>query len=466
MGDTGRMTTPMAQDLAALQEHELRDLALRYDVPGPRYTSYPALPDWNGSFDADSWERHLTQLAAPDAAVALYVHLPFCVARCLYCGCNATVTTRDEVVDRYLARLAREIAWASRAIGARPAISAMHWGGGTPNFPGLPQLERLVLDLDTAFDLHDGTERSIEADPRLVTREQLRGLRALGFTRISFGVQDLDADVQQAIGRVQPESLVRDVVAMARDEGFTGINVDLIYGLPRQTRDSFARTVDSAIGFGADRLACFGYAHVPWMRAHQRRIDERTLPGGPERMLLFHDAVQRLVQAGYVWLGFDHFARPNDPLAVAEHEGTLHRNFMGYTTRDGEHLLVLGVSAISEVAGRFVQSESALGAWQRGIDTNQVPMARRHVQSADDAWRARAIMHLLCQAELPDRLWLDDPEALATAYAPFVEDGLLRRESDGWRVTTRGRFVLRNLAFPLDPHRRATSSAPQFSRAV
>jgi oxygen-independent coproporphyrinogen-3 oxidase len=187
-------------------------------------------------------------------------------------------------------------------------------------------------------------------------------------------------------------------------------------------------------------------------------------------MLLFHDAVQRLVQAGYVWLGFDHFARSNDPLAVAEREGTLHRNFMGYTTRDGEHLLGLGVSAISEVAGRFVQSESALGAWQRAIDTQQVAMARRHVQSADDAWRARAIMHLLCQAELPDRLWLDDADVLASAYAPFVEDGLLSRESDGWRVTTRGRFVLRNLAFPLDPHRRAALGAmpgrPQFSRAV
>jgi oxygen-independent coproporphyrinogen III oxidase len=466
MGDTGSMTTPMSEDLAALREHELRALATRYDVPGPRYTSYPALPDWSGSFGPAEWEAHLQQLAAPDASVALYVHLPFCVARCLYCGCNATVTTRDEVVDRYLARLAREIAWAASAIGARPAISAMHWGGGTPNFPSLPQLERLVGDLHSAFDLNENTERSIEADPRLVTREQLRGLRALGFTRISFGVQDLDADVQQAIGRVQPESLVRDVVAMARDEGFTGINVDLIYGLPRQTRDSFARTVDSAIDFGADRLACFGYAHVPWMRAHQRRIDERALPSGPERMLLFHDAVQRLVQAGYVWLGFDHFARPNDPLAVAERHGQLHRNFMGYTTRDGEHLLGLGVSAISDVAGRTVQSESALGAWQRAIDTGQVPMARRHVQSAEDAWRGRAIMHLLCQGELPDRLWHDDPDALAAAYAPFVEDGLLQRHPDGWRVTTRGRFVLRNLAFPLDPYRQTVATAPQFSRAV
>jgi hypothetical protein len=224
MGHTGGMTTPMAQDLAALQEHELRDLAQRYDVPGPRYTSYPALPDWSGSFGAAEWEQHLQQLAAPDASVALYVHLPFCVARCLYCGCNATVTTRDEVVDRYLARLARD---------------------------------------------------------------QFRGLRALSFTRISFGVQDLDADVQRAIGRVQPESLVRDVVAMARDEGFTGINVDLIYGLSRQTRDSFARTVDSAIEVGADRLAVLATRTFPGCARINAASTSGRYPAAPSACCCF-----------------------------------------------------------------------------------------------------------------------------------------------------------------------------------
>jgi oxygen-independent coproporphyrinogen III oxidase len=446
----------------------VQELLARYDVPGPRYTSYPAVPDWSGGVDAARWATHLSHLGRSTAPLALYVHLPFCASRCLYCGCNATVTTRDEIVERYLTRLGRELALLREAIGGRPAVTEMHWGGGTPNFLSDRQLVAVHELLARTFALTAETESSIEADPRLVTREQLRTLRALGFTRISYGVQDLDPEVQQAIGRHQPTSMVQDTVTMAREEGFSGLNLDLIYGLPHQTPDRFARTVEGALAFGPDRVACFGYAHVPWMRAHQKRIDATALPQAGERFALFADAVRRFQDAGYDWIGIDHFARPDDPLARAAKDGTLHRNFMGYTTRRSEQLLGVGVSAISEVNGWFVQNAPELGPWQRDIDAGHLSVARSHRQSADDAQRAAAIAHLMCNAALPFALIPGDPAALLRHYEPFAQDGLITIEADRVQVTPTGRFFLRNLAFALDAYRVSTDThgARRFSRAV
>lgn len=442
-------------------------LLARYDVAGPRYTSYPAVPDWNGTFGPADWARTLGRAGLGDAPIALYVHLPFCASRCLYCGCNATVTTRAEIVDRYLARLEREMDLVADAIGCRPRIAEMHWGGGTPNFLHDGQLESLFGMLATRFGIDARTECSVEADPRLVTTDQLRTLRRLGFDRISFGVQDLDPRVQEAIGRVQPTSLVRQVVEDARAAGFGGINVDLIYGLPHQTADRFARTVDEAIALAPDRVACFGYAHVPWMRPHQKRIDESALPGASGRFALFRDAVVRFTEAGYSWIGIDHFALPNDPLALAADAGRLHRNFMGYTTRSGEQLLGLGTSAISELGGRFVQNEPELGGWQRAIDAGHLPVARGHVMTEDDRARGAAISHLMCNAELPFDLFVGDVDALVDRYEALADDGLLEFEVDRIAVTPLGRFFLRNMAFALDGYRgAATDGAPRFSRAV
>ncbi|MCC7053407.1 MAG: oxygen-independent coproporphyrinogen III oxidase [Gemmatimonadaceae bacterium] len=438
----------------------------RYDVSVPRYTSYPAVPDWNGAFTRDAWRQHLGTLNGSTDSLALYVHLPFCASRCLYCGCNATVTRRAEVVDRYLDRLQVEIDLLSESIGVAPRVAEMHWGGGTPNFLDERQTERLFTMLRGAFPIDARTECSVEADPRLVSRAQLDQYHALGFSRISFGVQDLDAVVQHAIGRIQPEALVRDVVAMARAAGFGGINLDLIYGLPEQTAASFAHTVKECLSLAPDRVACFGYAHVPWMRAQQKRIDERALPRGVTRFALFRDAVEQFVGAGYEWLGIDHFALPNDPLSLAAEAGRLHRNFMGYTTRVGENLLGIGTSAISEVNGWYVQNTPELGGWQRDIDLGQLSIARGHVRSVDDSNRADAITHLMCNAELPFDMFVGDMFELVDRFEAYATDGLVEFESDRVRVTPLGRFFLRNLCATLDAYRVNTSSTFRFSRAV
>lgn len=454
---TRRSTPPLSQLLETLRA--------RYDVPLPRYTSYPAVPDWTGGVSAESWTAHLGTLDAARDDVALYVHLPFCASQCLYCGCNATVTRRDDVKDRYLDRLAREIAMVRLAIGHRARVVEMHWGGGTPNALSLGQLARLHDMVHEAFDLSPTTECSIEADPRLVTPDQLAMLRRLGFSRISFGVQDLDDVVQRAIGRVQPDALVTRVMASAREAGFTGINVDLIYGLPSQTREGFERTVDRVLALAPDRMACFGYAHVPWMRRHQRRIDESTLPDSDSRVALFHQAVAAAVAAGYAWIGLDHFALPSDALAVAARAGQVHRNFMGYTTQRSDHVLGLGTSAISDVRGWFAQQAPTLGAWQRSIDAGALPVVRGHRRTFDDAQRSDAIIRLMCDR----RLGVAEFERLAPhsadVRATMGSDGLLRRDGDDYEVTALGQFFLRNISALLDAYR-STGAQPRFSAAV
>jgi oxygen-independent coproporphyrinogen III oxidase len=442
------------------------ELLTRYDAALPRYTSYPTVPDWTSGVTPTDWLSHLGTLDASRDSLALYVHLPFCVARCLYCGCNATVTRRSDVVDRYLDRLEREIGIVQSAIGHRHRVDALHLGGGTPNFLSDAQQHRLMRLLRDAFIIDAGTECSVEADPRLVTPEQLQLLRRHGFTRISFGVQDLDAAVQRAIGRIQPEAMIRDVVQWARAAGFTGINLDLIYGLPAQTEDSFRQTVETALELQPDRIACFGYAHVPWMRPHQKRIDASTLPDAGTRFTLFRNAVEQCVGAGYDWIGIDHFARPSDPLAVAARTGVLHRNFMGYTTRVTEHVLGLGTSAISDVHGWLVQNPPELGEWQRALDAGSIEIARSHRRTEADVRHGDAIMTLMCNGVLS----VGDADALlphaAQQLAPFVSDGLLVQEPTQWRVTTLGQFFLRNISVLLDAYRAAPVSTARFSQAV
>lgn len=443
-----------------------RELVGCYDVPVPRYTSYPTVPDWTGGFDATDWMRQLGTLSGSTAPLALYVHLPFCASTCHYCGCNATVTTRHEVVDAYLARLADEIMMVRSEIAKPPRIAALHLGGGTPNFLDNGQLARLLEMLQAAFPFDVLTELSVEADPRLVTASQLATLFDLGFRRISFGVQDLDPDVQGAIGRHQPLEMVQSVVALARGTGFHGINLDLIYGLPRQTAATFRRTLDAAIALDPDRVACFGYAHVPWMKANQKRIDETTLPARDDRFDLFQMAVESFVDAGYAWIGFDHFAKPEDTLARAAEVGRLHRNFMGYTTQAGENLLGLGTSAISEVGGWFAQSAPKLGAWQRAIDDGVLPIARGHRQTEDDRVRGAAITHLMCNAELPYAMWPEGEDDLDNRFEAFAVDGLVAFGPDRVTVTPRGRYFLRNLGSALDAYRARPAEGPRFSRAV
>jgi oxygen-independent coproporphyrinogen III oxidase len=440
-------------------------LLAKYDTAGPRYTSYPPVPDWTGGVDETTYRSALSTLGTDD--LALYVHLPFCAARCLYCGCAATPTTRTDVVDTYLERLARELRMVTDSVARAPLLRELHWGGGTPNFLLDGQLVRAFDLIAEHFTLPDDLECSVEADPRLVTATQLRWLRGLGFKRISFGVQDLDPFVQQAIGRVQPTTLVFDVVDQARAQGFSSLNLDILYGLPYQTEQTFAATIDEVIALRPDRIACFGYAHVPWMRPHQRRMDEHALPDSALRFALYTMAVQRFTEAGYVWIGLDHFALPEDPLAVAAESGQLHRDFMGYTTRRSRNLLGVGVSAIGEIGDLMVQNMAHLGDWQRAVDADVLPVARGHHLTADDRLRGQAIRDLLCNGSVA-RSALPGDERLLDRFRTFEADGLVLMGPERISVTPTGRFFLRNVAMALDAYRQTPlgDGTPRFSRTV
>jgi oxygen-independent coproporphyrinogen-3 oxidase len=428
---------------------DLTTLLDRYARTGPRYTSYPPIPSWSPAFGETDYRAAQADCGASGDAVAVYVHLPFCVTRCSYCGCNAVVTGNKEVQRRYVDRLERELGLVGEALSHRPQATQIHWGGGTPNFLPLDQIARLTHLLAKRFRFASA-ELSIEADPRVARPEQFELLRRLGFTRLSLGVQDLDPGVQTAIGREQSERQTREAYAAARAAGFERINLDLVYGLPGQTRAGFARTLDAVAKLRPERIACFGYAHVPWVRPNQKRIDQSALPTAERKFSLFALAVERLTAAGYTWIGLDHFARPQDELARAFCRGTLRRNFMGYIADPAPHLLAFGMSGIGEVAGRYVQNNARLGAYQRALDEGRLPVVRGHHLTEDDRYRGEAITSLMCRLEVSlDRL-VELPVDPATLFAPFAADGLVTIEDDRIRVTPQGRWFLRNICMALD----------------
>jgi oxygen-independent coproporphyrinogen III oxidase len=444
---------------------DLPHLLDRYERPGPRYTSYPPIPSWSAGFGEADYRAALTECGGSGDPVAVYVHLPFCIARCFYCGCNATVTRDNAVQRRYLDRLEREFALVGEALGRRPRAVQIHWGGGTPNFLPLDQMLRLAELLARWFQVDPEAELSIEADPRLASPEQFELLVRLGFTRLSLGVQDLDPCVQAAIGRRQSEAEVREAYTAARAAGFDCINLDLVYGLPGQTLDGFAGTLDAIVELQPERIACFSYAHVPWVRPNQKRIDPSSLPVRDLKFSLFALAVERLTAAGYVWVGLDHFARPQDELAVALGKGVLRRNFMGYATSPAPHLLAFGMSGIGELAGRYVQNHARLGVYQSELDEGRLPVARGHRLTADDRRRRHAISELMCNLALsPGSLaqLTADPGEL---FAPFVADGLVTIDGDRVAVAPPGRFFLRNICMALDAYS-AALDMPLYSRTI
>jgi oxygen-independent coproporphyrinogen III oxidase len=429
------------------------DRLARYDVPGPRYTSYPTVPAWQGPFGAEEYRQALEDLAGRAGdPVSVYVHLPFCGYRCHYCACTVALASRADVVDRYLDHVERELDLVTDIAGRSHPVLQLHLGGGTPNHLTVAQLERLVRLLEDRLTFDPTAERSVEADPRLASRDGIEALRALGFRRLSYGVQDFDPAVQAAIGRPQSEAVVRAAVELARAADFAGVNIDLIYGLPLQSAPRFARTLESALALAPDRVACYSYAHVPDARHNQRLIDATTLPSREQKFELFQMAVETFVGAGYEWIGMDHFARPADDLAAAARERRLHRDFMGYSTRPAPHLLGFGMSAIGDVAGRFVQNVPRTGAYQRAIGEGALPVERGHRLSDDDQRRRRAILNLMCNLELPHRLVTSLGEDGHAPLRPLVAEGLLAAHADRYEVTPVGRYFLRNIAMALDAY--------------
>ena len=450
----------------------------RYDRPGPRYTSYPTAVEFNDQFDSAAYRGRLAAAAdLVDEPLSLYVHLPFCEARCSYCGCMVIITQKREVAVRYLGYLEREIEMLSAALGRRRRVVQHHWGGGTPTYLSPEQIIRLDTAVRRHFDLDADAERAIEIDPRVTTREQITLLRRLGFNRLSMGVQDFTPTVQEAINRQQSESLTRDLFNFARDTGFDSINVDLIYGLPRQTVATFEQTLASVVDLRPNRIAVYSYAHVPWLRPNQKGIDPAELPDANLKIDLFGSAIATFTSAGYQQIGMDHFALPEDELAVAAHERRLHRNFMGYTTRPAPDMVGVGVSAIGDVAGAFAQNAKKLPRYYAAIDAGHFPIERGYLLSKDDGVRRYVITQLMCNfhvnpAVVRQRFGVEfehyfAPE-LETLTAPGgpVSDGFLRIDEDGLTVTQDGRLFVRTICMEFDRYLPKHVGQSVFSRTV
>ncbi|HUU46922.1 MAG TPA: oxygen-independent coproporphyrinogen III oxidase [Acidobacteriota bacterium] len=464
---------------AATTESVPVELLRKYDRPGPRYTSYPTVPVWTEDFGAEEYSSFLLQFGATNRPLSVYLHLPFCHDRCTFCGCNVVIAKRPETVERYLDYLFREIDQTVERIGVGRRLLQLHWGGGTPTFLTIDQMARLWRKLNTVFRLDDNAEIAIEVDPRVTTPEQMRFLRDLGFNRLSMGVQDLDPAVQEAIGRGQTMAETEATYNLGRELGFTGINMDIIYGLPEQTVAEFDHTIQQIARWRPDRLAVYSYAYVPWVKPQQQQISEATLPKGPEKFALFERAVSGFLDAGYESIGFDHFALPTDELAQGLSDGRLHRNFMGYTISASRDMIGLGVSSIGEIAGCFAQNDARLGAYYRRIDEDGFATHRGWALTSDDAIRRRVILALMCRMQLDfPRLGREFGIDPWSYFAPeierlkeFLDDGLLVRTSRGFDVTPRGRHFVRNIAMVFDAHlpqlvEKATEKKPIFSRTV
>jgi oxygen-independent coproporphyrinogen-3 oxidase len=438
---------------------------LALDRPGPRYTSYPTVPAWTSEVGDDDLDR---AIAALDAPVSVYVHVPFCKEQCWFCGCNQVVSRRRSAGDEYLTRLEREL----ERVGRRDLrISRLHVGGGTPTWLDIPQLERLFSLVDRLGNRLPGAEVSVEVDPDLTSPEQIDTLAACGTTRVSVGVQSTDPQVLAAVHRPQDTARVRACLERSRHHGMRGLNVDLVYGLPYQTPENLQTTLTDVLVHAPDRLAVYSYAHVPWSKPHQKNIDAERLPGPVEKLRLFLLAEQRLLDEGYVKIGMDHFARPDDELAVAAAAGVLHRNFMGYTTRADLPVVGLGVSAISELPGLYTQAHTHLGTWNRAVDHGAHRIERGIRLTTRDRVVKDVISELMCnlrldEAALASRHGIDFAATfpdLDARLAPLVAQGLVEREAGVLQVTELGRYLVRLVAMGFDDH---LHEGAGYSRAI
>lgn len=452
-----------------------RELLEKYDKPGPRYTSYPTAPTWTPSFgDAEYREALARAAATPNEPLSIYFHLPFCWERCLFCGCNVVISKKHDVSDTYLEYLYREVAMGAEALGARKLVKQMHWGGGTPTYLDCAQIEALFRNVSGQFDFAADAEIALEVDPRVTSREQLRLLRQLGFNRISMGVQDLDAAVQAAITRNQTVEQTQRLFDWCREENFDGINLDLIYGLPSQTPETWAKTVETVIAIRPDRLAVYSYAHLPNMIKHQRKIDDLPRPTGAEKYELFAIARRLFLEAGYRAIGMDHFALPTDELAIALGERRLHRNFMGYTVVPAEDMIGFGASAIGEIGGAYAQNEKRPVLYYGALDEGRFPTHTGMALSEDDKIRRWTIRQLMCNfyldfSEFSARFGVEYDAYFEDAerdLAPLYSEGFLRREGGHIEVLPMGQAFVRNICMAFDAYLRRPEAFTAFSRTV
>jgi oxygen-independent coproporphyrinogen III oxidase len=463
---------PMSADKSNLTE-----LLRKYDRPGPRYTSYPTAPEWSTDVGAECYHQTLRDASSQsDVPLSVYCHIPFCKQRCLYCGCNTFITSRPSRPHEYVTTLIKEIEATVEQLGSRNKVNQFHFGGGTPTHLSVDELSRLLDHFDSRFTFLPDCEKSIEIDPRVTTRAQLDMLASRGFNRLSIGVQEFDPLVQQAIGRVQPE----EVVAAAQNYGqklkFRGINFDLIYGLPRQTVAGFRTTIEKVIAMRPDRLAIYSYAHLPGMLEHQKKINPDELPSPATKYELFLTALEMFISAGYCQIGIDHFALPDDELTLAQSDGRLHRNFMGYTVQSSDEMIGFGMSAIGYVGNSFFQNVSKIDEYEQVIDDKGCATYRGIRLSLDDLTRQYVISNLMCNFQLRyasfrsrfgvefNSYFAEERELLRE----FVDDGLLVITPSGIDVTPLGRTFVRNIAMTFDAYLKRAQTKPKatFSRTI
>jgi oxygen-independent coproporphyrinogen-3 oxidase len=450
------------------------ELLQKYSVPGPRYTSYPTAPYFHTGFGEADWAEALAA-PAPDRGLSLYAHIPFCDSLCYYCGCNMVATRDYSKTQPYLVALEQEMARAAQVVDTTRVVRQLHWGGGTPTYLNPEDIRRLMAMMRKYFTLADDAEVSCEVDPRELTHEHLAALRETGFNRLSFGVQDMDPDVQQAVNRIQSEFLIRQVLDWSRELGFSSINLDLIVGLPKQTVESFKRTLDRVAVWAPDRLAVFAYAHVPWMKKHQNLIQEADLPDSATRLALQQAVNESLGAAGYVNIGLDHFARPEDELVRAQQNKTLWRNFQGYTTHKNCDILAFGASSISQTADVYMQNEKSLKRYQDRVAATGFAVERGLKLTRDDQIQREAITRVMCDLELDFAAFGSEWGVTFTDYfadaltdlRPLAEDGLVRIEAGKISVTQTGRLFLRNIGMCFDRYlKQSASDKPRYSRTA
>lgn len=454
------------------------ELVKRYDVAGPRYTSYPTAVQFHEGFDAEAYRRFvaISNDELIPSPLSLYVHLPFCQSLCYYCGCNKKVTRHPEQGVAYLEMLAREIEMRGKLFDHDRKVTQLHFGGGTPTFFDDLQLEQLMAELGQAFHFGPVKKRefSIEVDPRTVDGDRLAQLANLGFNRISLGVQDIEPEVQQAVNRIQDPDATMAMVSSARALGFNSVSIDLIYGLPLQTADSFARTLKTVIESQPDRLAVYNYAHLPQIFRSQRMINSEDIPSPETKLELMELTIQTLSDAGYVYIGMDHFALPGDELTIAQQQGHLHRNFQGYSTHSECDLVGLGVSAIGKIGDCYAQSIKEIPQWQSAVGRGEIPIWRGISLTTEDRMRRGIIEDIMCNGrvnfvDFEHNFSLDFNDHFAPEVhqlEQLVEDGLIELDETGLSVTAEGRVMLRAVAMIFDEYLQPTKNQPRFSRVI
>lgn len=450
------------------------DLIRKYDRPGPRYTSYPTAIEFTERFTENDYVRHLRESNAVGKPLSLYFHLPFCKSVCYFCACSVVYTNKRERAVPYVDQLIREMELVRPHVDAGREVTQLHWGGGTPTFLAPDLMRSLQAAARRIFPFAADAEISVEVDPREASTAHLDALSSAGFNRLSLGVQDFDPQVQEAVNRIQPYDLTAKVLSEARGRGFTSVNFDLIYGLPRQTLASMRQTLELALDLKPDRLAFFNFAYLPEMKSHMRRIDPKELPAAETKLAMLEMAVSTLLSSGYRYIGMDHFARPGDELAVAQDQGTLHRNFQGYTTRAGTDMLAFGATSIGAVGGAYVQNVKTVDVYADRVNNGRLPTVRGVSLTADDKLRHEVIMTLI------NRLHIDLDavgrahgvdarayfgEALG-AMREFEDDGLVNVTGTKIQVTPAGRFLIRNICMLFDAYRQSDPAVRQFSRTV